>query len=368
MKLVITGGHHSSALPIIHKIRAQKLDIEIFWIGHKHSLSGDKNDTLEFKEITVLNIPFYDLQAGKVYKTFNLKSLLKIPFGLFQSFKFLLEIKPDVILSFGGYLAAPVVIAGWVLRIPSVTHEQTVVVGYANRLISYFAKKVMISWKESEKYFSKGKTIYTGIPLRESIFTSKSNSFPSENSLPFVYVTAGKTGSVKINAALLEALPQLLMFCNLIHQCGDYSVQNYFDQLTSQYNKIKNALPGKYFVEKFVYENTIGEAYFRASLVVGRSGAHTVSEILALEKTALLIPIPWVSHNEQFKNALVVKNAGLGEILNEKDLTPEALIEKIKYMLHNSNSYVGHAASNFREVSKRAPDMILSEVLKYAKN
>ena len=364
MKLVITGGHHSSALPIIHKIRDQKLAIDIYWIGHKHSLLGDQNDTLEYKEITSLNIPFYDLQAGKVYKSLNLKSLLKILFSLFQSFKYLHRIKPDVILSFGGYLAVPVVVAGWVLRIPSVTHEQTVVAGYANRLISHFVKKVMISWKDSEKYFPKGKAIYTGIPLRESIFTSKSNSFSSENNLPYVYVTAGKTGSIKINATLMEALPQMLMFCNVIHQCGDYSVYNSFDQLTNRYDKIKNALHGRYFIKKFIFEDEIGEVYFRASLIVGRSGAHTISEILALEKPALLIPISWVSHNEQNKNALMIKNAGLAEILAEKDLTPEAFTEKIKYMLHNKNSYVSLRPDNFLD----SATLILNEVLKYAKN
>jgi len=364
VKLVIIGGHHSSALPIIYKIRSQKSDIDIYWIGHRHSLAGDKNDTLEYKEITALNIPFYDLQAGKIYKSFNLKNLLKTPLSLFQAFKYLYGINPDVILSFGGYLAVPVVVAGWVLRIPSITHEQTVAAGYANRLISHFVKKVMISWKGSEKYFPKGKTIYTGVPLRESIYASKSNSFSSENNLPYVYVTAGKTGSIKINSVLAESLPQLLMFCNIIHQCGDYSVYNSFDQLTNWYEKIKNALPGKYFVKKFIFEDEIGEVYFRASLVVGRSGAHTISEILALEKPALLIPIPWVSHNEQNKNAFMVKNAGLAEILAERDLTPEAFIEKIKYMLHNKSLYVSLRPRNSLDSAK----LILSEVLKYAKN
>ena len=138
MKIVITGGHHSSALPVINNLRERFSDVEIYWIGHRYSMKGDINPTLEYKEITDLGIPFFDLKAGKLYKTYNLGRLLKIPLGLVQATFLLLKIRPDVILSFGGYLAAPVVIAGNALRIPSLTHEQTVTAGYSNKLISFF--------------------------------------------------------------------------------------------------------------------------------------------------------------------------------------------------------------------------------------
>ena len=71
MRVVITGGHHTSALPVIDKLKEDHKDIDIFWIGHRHSGHGDKSDTLEYKEITALGIPFYNLNAGKVYRTYN---------------------------------------------------------------------------------------------------------------------------------------------------------------------------------------------------------------------------------------------------------------------------------------------------------
>src|SRR3989338_10202365 len=145
MKIVIAGGHHSSALPVIHELNRQFPDVQIIWLGHKYSLKGDKNPTLEFYEVTALGIPFYEVKAGKLYKAFNLGRLLKVPFGFFQSLILLIKIKPDIILSFGGYLAVPVVLAGWLLRIPSVTHEQTVAVGYANRAIAPFVDKIFLT-------------------------------------------------------------------------------------------------------------------------------------------------------------------------------------------------------------------------------
>jgi UDP-N-acetylglucosamine--N-acetylmuramyl-(pentapeptide) pyrophosphoryl-undecaprenol N-acetylglucosamine transferase len=363
VKLLITGGHHSSAIPVIHKLRENHPEILLYWIGHRHSMRGDLNDTLEYREITLMGIPFYELRAGKVYKALTIKNVIKIPLSLITSYRYLASIHPNIVLSFGGYLAVPVVIMAWFMGIPVITHEQTVAAGYANRLISKFAKKILISWKESESYFPKNKTVFTGLPLRQSIFEVKSNVFATENKLPYVYITAGKTGSVKINKLIKEALPRLLNFCNVIHQCGDHSLYSHYTELSEYYAKIKHALTGKYFLKQFIFEDEIGEAYHRACLVVSRSGAHTISEILALNKPCLLIPIPWVSHNEQFKNAEVVKNANLGEITDESLLTPEVLVEKINYMLQNQKSYSNTAVDYYISTNKNAVDLIINEVL-----
>ena len=86
-------------------------------------------------------IPSYALTTGRLQRTFTrytIPSLLKVPVGFVQSLQFLRQIKPDVICSFGGYPAVPVVMAGWFLGIPSITHEQTLIPGLANKIISRF--------------------------------------------------------------------------------------------------------------------------------------------------------------------------------------------------------------------------------------
>lgn len=339
MKIILTGGHHSSALPVISELKKRAPDAKLYWFGHRHSLKNDKNETLEYKEITALGLPFYELKAGKVYKTYDLARLILVPFGFIQAFWLLLKIRPTAILSFGGYLAVPVVIAGWLLGIPSVTHEQTVVAGYANKVIAFFAKKILISWHASAQFFPKSKTVFTGIPLRTEISEVKSTSFETKNSLPTIYITAGKSGAHKINTVLKEVLPELLKFCNIIHQSGDYSLFTDYADLAEQYAKIQPLPQGKFFLKKFVLEDEIGEAFFRATLVVARSGAHTISELLYLQKPALLIPIPWVSHDEQNKNALMLQKYGLAKILSEADLSPAQLIVSLKTMLSDITTY-----------------------------
>lgn len=367
MKIVITGGHHSSAVPVIKKLKEKIPDVQIFWVGHKFSMLNDINPTLEYREITAMGIPFFELKAGKLYKTYNLKRLIKVPLGFFHALYFLIKNRPDVIMSFGGYIAAPVVLAGWILKIPSLTHEQTVVVGYSNKFISRFARKVLISWRESEKYFPKEKTVFTGIPLRKEIFKIDSNSFNLNKSLMTIYISAGKTGSHIINEVVRESLEELLSFCNVIHQCGDNSVFGDFEKNEYKYKEIKDSVNGKYFLRKFVLEDEIGEAFMKSDLVVSRSGAHTISEIIALKKPAILIPIPWVSHDEQNKNAEMVKNKGLAEILNQKDLTPDNFVSQIKYCFSKINSYQLKDESSLEFLKEDPSGLITDEIIQVVK-
>lgn len=361
MKLVITGGHHSSALPIINKLRKSHKGVEIHWIGHKYSLKGNNAPTLEFIDITQLGIPFYNLQAGKVYKTYNIFRLLKVPFGFIQSLYLLLTIRPDIILSFGGYLAVPVVIVGKFLGIKSLTHEQTIVTGYANAVIAKYVNKVLISWPDSAKYFPQEKVVYTGIPLRDEIFKVKSKTIKINEDLPTIYITGGKTGAHSINAVISEILGDLLDVCNVIHQCGDHSELKDYELLQNKYKKFVDK-PGKYILKKYVMNDEIGEVFSKSDLLIARSGAHTVSEVIALEKPAIFIPISWVSHNEQLKNAEMVKNYGLAEIIEEKDLQPQHLLNKIKDVLSHIKSYKLNNRKIKEELLKDSTSLIVNEI------
>lgn len=365
MKLVITGGHHSSALPVIRKLKESHPDIEIYWFGHKHSLKGSTSATLEYEEITALGVPFYDLKAGKLYRTYDIKRLLKVPLGVIHAKILLFKLKPDLILSFGGYLAAPTVIAGWMLGIPSITHEQTVVAGHSNRLISRFAKKILVSWPQSQKYYPADKVVLTGIPLRHEIFESAGDIFQLNSTLPTVYITGGKTGSHVLNLTVGTALNELLQKYNVIHQTGSHSQLNDRQMLEEKYASLEPRPQGAYIVKEFVYGNEVGEAYTKANVVVARSGAHTTAEILALEKPAVLIPIPWVSHNEQMENAKMVESAGLGVIVEEKDLRSESLLDAIGKMVSAPENFKLKDRSFKEAVSLDTAAVIVNEILKY---
>jgi UDP-N-acetylglucosamine--N-acetylmuramyl-(pentapeptide) pyrophosphoryl-undecaprenol N-acetylglucosamine transferase len=359
MKILITGGHHSSALPVIAEIRSQKPKVRFVWVGHKHSLIGDKNVTLEYREITALEIPFHELKTPKFYKRANPLSIFQLIGAIGQAHTLLGKEKPDVILSFGGYLAVPVVIAAWLRHLPIATHEQTVVIGWANKVISKFATKILVSWKESLKYFPPHKTTYTGLPLRRAIFETRSQKFDPQNDLPTIYITGGKTGSHIINSTVSEALDRLLKKYNVIHQCGDYSVTKDNKMLQDRYMQA-GSVPGRYFLNKFIFEDDIGEVFSRADIVISRGGAHTIAELAALNKPAIVIPIPWVSHNEQQKNAEMLRDLGLAEILQEKDLSAESLLNLLEKMFEDLAKYTAKTSTFLGNETKAIADEVLA--------
>lgn len=364
MKVLITGGHHTSALPVIDELKRRNREIEIEWVGHKHTLRDDDATTLEYSDIKKLNIPFYTIKAGKFYKNYSLNKLARIPLGFIKAFFLLLKLKPDIVLSFGGYIAAPVVFNAWLLGIPAITHEQTVVVGIANKFISRFVKRIFVSWENSREYFPKNKIIYSGLPLREDIFISRSNDFNISNDLPTIYVTGGKTGSHKLNMLIKDSLEDLLTFSNIIHQCGEHQKTNDLKDLEERLSEIKNKpkIVGKYYIRQFISNNQIGEVFEKSDLIVSRSGAHIISELYQLNKPALLIPISWVSHDEQNKNAQYLRDIGLAEILNEDTINRGIFIAKVKEMLSNLGRYKIDYKSK-PKLEKKPEEIIVDEII-----
>jgi len=316
--IAFCGGHHTSSLPVIDELL--KLDeFELIFIGRKRAFSDDKNDSLEYIDLTERKLKFYDLKTSKFYKS-NLFSLFKIVLGFFHAIYILIKERVGLVVSFGGYIAVPVVLAAFILRKKIITHEQTVVVGLGNKFISYFADRVLLTWPSSLKYFDKKKSIVIGLPLRKSFFDLSRNLFLIKNNLPTIYITCGKTGSHIINEFVYQNLDFLLNYFNIIHQSGDYSVTGDYQRLSNRYLEIKDTVNGRYYLEKFMNEDQVNSAFKTCDFLISRSGAHTVYEILHFNKKAIMIPIPWVSQNEQYLNAKLVFDAGLGLILEESAL------------------------------------------------
>jgi UDP-N-acetylglucosamine--N-acetylmuramyl-(pentapeptide) pyrophosphoryl-undecaprenol N-acetylglucosamine transferase len=112
-----------------------------------------------------------------------------------------------------------------------------------------------------------------------------------------------------------------------------------------------------------VLNNEIGEAFTKADIVIARAGAHIIYDLAALNKPCILIPIPWVSHNEQYKNAKVLEEAGIAEVLEESSLAPATLGDCIEHMLSNLTNYKSAQAKSL--VKQHADKTILDEILKF---
>lgn len=332
-KIVITGGHLTPAQAVIAVLKKEG-DWEIYYLGRRSSLTGSVLPSVESEVVPQLGVNFILMPAGRFQRQLGLQlieSLLKLILAFLYSLFLFLKIRPDLVLSFGGYVSLPPVTAAWLLGIPIFIHEQTVVYGLANKINSFFAKKIFVSFPESLGYFPKRKTILTGNPIREEIFSHRSstinNQLSGEN-LPLVYITGGNQGSRVINQAVAEALPQLLRQYRIIHQCGKWD-----------YKKLSAKIGKRYFLTDYVGLKDIGWVLRNADLVISRAGANIIYELAALGKPAILIPISWSSQDEQNKNSQILKNIGLVEILPQSDLSATTLLFKVNTMMAHLSQY-----------------------------
>lgn len=338
MKIIIIGGHLAPALSVLE---ALPKDAQVLFVGRKNALEGDGTLSLEYKTITDLKIPFVGLNTGRwqrKFTRFTLLSLMKIPWGVIQSFYILFRFRPDVVVGFGGYVSIPVISCAYLLRIPVVIHEQTMGAGVANRIVSRFAKKICISWDSSEKYFPKNKIVLTGNPIRKfSVLDYKFSLF--KNKFPTIFVTGGSSGAHFVNVMMEEIIKDLLSEYNVIHQTGDTREYRDFDRLELLRSSLREQLRDNYILEKFIDPSEIGDLMTLSSLVISRSGMNTVTELIYFQKPAILIPLPFSQNGEQRKNAEYVKKIGLGTVLQQSSLNSKKLLQTINLMMSKIDSY-----------------------------
>ncbi len=340
MKIVFIGGHHNSALVVAQMLA--KRGHSIFWFGHKHTMRGEKSLSAEYLEITAQNWPFFEIKTGKFYRTYNPIQYLKIIFGFCQSLYLLATIRPQVIISFGGYLSVPVVLAGFLWRIPSVTHEQTTLAGLANLVIAPFVKKVFLTWPSSKKFFPEHKTSLVGLPLRENILNPVKKAIFS-NKRKTIFVIGGKQGSHLLNSCTDKILDELLKHYNVIHQTGRIEKTNDWSKAKKRYELLPLDLQKNYLVKPYFFVDEMVDLLVATDLVISRAGAHIVYELMALGKPAIFVPLSWAYKNEQLSNALVLVKAGSSVIASEQGLSGEVLLKKIENCFANIKTLTKNA-------------------------
>ena len=365
MKIILTGGHITPALALLSKLAGKH---SVFFVGRKYGFEGDKTTSFEYKTITEMGIPFNAIIASRLQRYFSLHtvfSLLKFPIGFFQSLFFLLKVRPHIILSFGGYVGLPVCLAGFLLGIPIVIHEQTVSnAGLANRISAFFARKICISFESSRKYFPSAKTVFTGNPIRKELLDLPAQTiFPElkrKLAKPLIYVTGGSGGSHSINMLIHGALKDLLLHYTLIHQTGDSSQYKDFDMLSKKAAELSPILARDYIVKKHITAQELSWIYRNASLLIGRSGANTVYEVLTFGLPSLFIPLPWAGFSEQLANAQLVKRVGLGRLLEQNELTSETFLRLVSEMTANTSEYKKHAVDAQKYIVSNAHEKIIA--------
>jgi UDP-N-acetylglucosamine--N-acetylmuramyl-(pentapeptide) pyrophosphoryl-undecaprenol N-acetylglucosamine transferase len=366
-RIMLIGGHLTPALALAQYFKEHGMN-NLVWVGTRFVQTGAVNNSFEYDEVIKLNIPFIELKTGKLWRKWTLTTffkalynLLLIPWGSLHSLYVLLRYNPKLIIGFGGYLQVHMIYWGKLLGKYCVIHEQTTVAGSSNLAVKDMVDKIFISWPETMQYFPKSKTILSGNPIRSFLLEPTQEQPLFDNDKPTILVTGGNQGSNTINWRLLKFLPELLREANVIHQVGNSSITNDLQKARDFATALNPDQRSSYIFFSGNFSKEFARYMRSSQLLVCRAGANTVTEILALNKRAVMIPIPWSSQQEQQKNAQLVARTGLGYILKQYDaMPPEELFNAIKLGLERIRQDKDFLGREFSEAQKSASKLFNS--------
>ena len=220
-RIILTGGgtagHVTPNIALIPEL--EKRGYEIHYIGSKEGIEKDL--------IAKYDIPYYGISSGKLRRYFDLKNFtdpFRIMKGFAEALKIIKDVKPDIVFSKGGFVTVPVVRAAHQKKVPCVLHESDISPGLANKLCIPSADVICANFPETLSHLPENKAELTGSPIRSELFSGdkkKGLDFCGFNKeKPVILVIGGSLGSVKVNEAVREILPDLLEKYQIIHLCG----------------------------------------------------------------------------------------------------------------------------------------------------
>lgn len=327
-----TGGHTAAGLAIATALTARLGDgVRLAWIG---SQAG-----VEATWVPAAGIPYDAIPTGKLRRQLAWRNVtdltIRVPAGFGRAFALLGRLRPDVVVATGGFVAVPTAVAAAARRCPLLVHEQVVVPGLANRLIGRVADRVAVTFAASAPAFPPSKVVVTGNPIRPALLAGRRERaferFGLDPAAPLTYVTGGALGAHRVNRVVGAALGALLPMTQVVHQAGD-NVQGDLGWLQREAARLSPSLQARYRVAAHI-GGELGDLYAAASLVIGRAGAGTVTELAALGLPSILIPLPGARGDEQTANARVLADAGAAVLLPERELTPERLVDEVRTLL-----------------------------------
>ncbi|MBW2407008.1 MAG: undecaprenyldiphospho-muramoylpentapeptide beta-N-acetylglucosaminyltransferase [Deltaproteobacteria bacterium] len=349
-----TGGHLFPGIAIAQEFLAKNGENSVLFVGSgkPFEISILSETGFAHKRITAVGF-----KGRGVWN--QLVSISKVPKGIIESMFILRGFKPHIVVGVGGYAAGPLVMGAWLLGIKIVLHEQNILPGITNRILSCVADRIYVSFAETKMNVAPSKIRFTGNPVRKEIVQcaetlKNTHIMPSKKERKFtILILGGSQGAHSINMALLEALEYLENRENIffVHQTGSQDEK----QVRRRYNErgIEN--------DTRAFFKDMARQYQNADLIICRAGATTVAEIKAIGKGVIFIPFPFAADNHQVLNARSLEKTGAAEMILEKDLSGKILAKRINYYFQRPEA-LQQMAQRSRELGRTdAATMIVDD-------
>ena len=308
-----TGGHIFPGLAIAEKLLDQK--IKILWMGTKRGL---EKQTLRNKSISLFFSEFKGVRGLGLWRLITFPFRLSVEF--LKAFLFLLSQRPSYAICCGGYLTVPFGLAAKILSIPFCIVEQNAVMGTANRVLQPFAKTIFLNFEETT--YSSCRAMSVGNPLRKAFerLAPIPPAFSRNGEQLNILVLGGSLGALFLNTRLPACFSLLQnenkKFFSIVHQVGNDN-QNEVGEL---YKRLKVRAVVKPFFESIV------DQYQWADLVISRSGAGIISELMAVGVASVLVPLPNAIDDHQKRNASILEKSSAAKIIEQNTLFENKLV------------------------------------------
>jgi UDP-N-acetylglucosamine--N-acetylmuramyl-(pentapeptide) pyrophosphoryl-undecaprenol N-acetylglucosamine transferase len=315
-----TGGHVFPGIALAEEVVGRHPDNDVVFVGTARGL--------EARVVPEAGFPIELIEVKGLKGKGPLRllaNLFLLPAAFLQCVRILKKWRPDVVVGVGGYASGPVVLAAWMLGIPTAVQEQNAAAGFTNRVLGKFVQAAFTSFPEAGRYFARRKVFQLGNPIRRQLMDNYVRPVMAHDAQR-VLVFGGSQGAHALNMRVIESLPHLADLkdrLSITHQTGARDRE--------QVEKGYGAVGFRPDVREFITD--MSAAYAGTDLVVCRAGATTLAELTVCKKPSILVPFPAAADNHQVMNAKSLVDAGAAVMIEERDLTGELLAQEIRSIL-----------------------------------
>ncbi|MEX0877489.1 MAG: UDP-N-acetylglucosamine--N-acetylmuramyl-(pentapeptide) pyrophosphoryl-undecaprenol N-acetylglucosamine transferase [Candidatus Spechtbacterales bacterium] len=331
-----TGGHIFPIIAVAREVekiaQRDKKSLEMIFIGSTNGAEQLFADN---------NIKPKSIVTGKLRRYFSFQYLIDMPkilIGLVQSYIYLFFYMPDIIFSKGGYGSFPVVVIGWLFRIPVISHESDSISGLTTRVLAKFSKKIVVSFPGDYPELRGDKVVRIGNPtrdLRGGDITTAYKEFNITTKKPIILILGGSQGAEQINTLVISMLPKLTEKYEIIHQTGEAhygAIYEYIKRLPAERG-------ASYHPIASLNEIQMKLVLALSNIVISRAGSGAIFEIALTAKPSILIPLAGSAYDHQQRNAQIYQTIGACYALDSANLTDDFLLERIDSIINNPEKY-----------------------------
>ena len=332
-----TAGHINPALAVAQYIVKKHPDAKISYIGKKGGM--------EERLVASAGFDFYGIDVAGFQRKLTVKNIArnisaaeKAITSSARSKKLLKELAPDVVVGTGGYVSGPVLRMAAKLGIKTAIHEQNAFPGVTTKMLIPLVDVVMLAMVEAKPRLKLDKEpVVTGNPVREEFATLSKATARKElgltDNMPILLSSGGSLGAAPINKAVLELIAAKWKDNDILfmHATGKGGYDEFVDELK---NRGVDLNASNLIIKDYI--DNMGQCMAAADLIISRAGAISLSELSVCGKPSVLIPSPYVAENHQYHNAMSLERVGAAEVIEEKDLSGEKLIETVENIIHNN--------------------------------